>query len=110
MCKLNNKLFQIVPVGFDYGTGEGASLACIDSFNEIGKSIRKLEGLPLIVNSVQGVSPVLRYTDAVPPLSRTHVDMKKQRKFKENCILAPVENEIKIAPGFVEPIEGILFS
>lgn len=109
MYKFNHNLFQIVPIGFDYGTGEGASLACIDSFIEIGKAIRQLEGLPLIVNSVQGVSPVLRYTDAVPPLSRTYVDMKKQQKFKGNCILAPIENEIKIAPGFVEPIEGILF-
>lgn len=96
-----------MPVGFDYGTGEGASLFCIDSFNEIGKLIRQLENLPLTVNSIQGISPVLRYADVIPPLSRTHVDNKKQRNTKENCMLAPTEEEIKIAPGYVKPIEGI---
>lgn len=98
-----------MPIGFEYGTGEGASLCCIDSFNEVGKCIRELEGLPLTVSSVQGVSPVLRYADVIPPLSRTHVDNKKQRKIKENCILAPTEEKIKIAPGLVEPIEGMFF-
>lgn len=96
-----------MPIGFDYGTGEAASLFCIDNFNAVGKSIRQLEGLPLIVNSVLGTSPVLRYADVIPPLSRTHIDSKKKKKTKENCILAPTEDEIKIAPGFVEPIEGI---
>lgn len=100
-------LFQIVPIGFDYGTGEGASLCCIDNFNEVGKVIRQLEGLPLTISSVQGISPVLRYSDVIPPLSRTHVDNKKQRKTKGNCILAPTEEDIKIAPGLVEPIEGM---
>lgn len=98
-----------MPIGFEYGTGEAASLSCIDSFNEVGKSIRSLEGLPLTVNSVQGISPVLRYADVIPPLSRTHVDNKKQRKTKGNCILAPTDEEIKIAPGLVEPIEGMFF-
>lgn len=98
-----------MPIGFDYGTGEGASLCCIDSFNEVGKIIRQLEGLPLTVNSVQGISPVLRYTDVIPPLSRTHMDSKKKKNIKGNCILAPIEEEIKIALGFVEPIEGIKF-
>lgn len=59
------------------------------------------------MSSVQGISPVLRYADAIPPLSRTHVDNKKQRKCKGNCVLAPTEDEIRIAPGFVEPIEGL---
>jgi U3 small nucleolar RNA-associated protein 22 len=98
-----------VPIGFEYGTGEAASLCCIDTFNEVGKSIRSLEGLPLTVNSVQGISPVLRYADVIPPLSRTHVDNKKKRKTKGNCILTPTDEEIKIAPGLVEPIEGMLF-
>lgn len=96
-----------MPLRFDYGTGEGASLYCIDSFNEVGKIIRQLEGLPLTVSSVQGISPVLRYADVIPPLSRTHLDNKKVRKTKGNCILAPTDDEIKIAPGYVEPIEGM---
>lgn len=98
----------VVPIGFDYGTGEAASLCCIDNFNDVGKLIRQLEGLPLTVSSVQGISPVLRYADVIPPLSRTHVDNKKQRKTKGNCIMAPTDEEIKIAPGLVEPIEGVL--
>lgn len=73
----------------------------------MGKLIRQLEGLPLTVSSVQGISPVLRYADVVPPLSRTHVDNKKQRKTKGNCIMAPADEEMKIAPGLVEPIEGV---
>jgi len=58
------------------------------------------------VSSVQGVSSVLRYTSVIPPLSRTHVDNKKQRKTNGNCTLLPIENEMKIVPGLVEPIEG----
>lgn len=61
----------------------------------------------MTISSVQGISPVLRYSDVIPPLSRTHVDNKKQRKTKGNCILAPTEEDIKIAPGLVEPIEGM---
>lgn len=98
----------LVPIGFDYGTGEAASLCCIDNFNDVGKLIRQLEGLPLTVSSVQGISPVLRYADVIPPLSRTHVDNKKQKKTKGNCIMAPTDEEMKIAPGLVEPIEGVL--
>lgn len=82
-------------------------MCCIDSFNEVGKLIRQLDGLPLTVSSVQGVSPVLRFADVIPPLSRTHVDKKKQRKTKGNCLMAPAEDEVRIAPGFVEPIEGL---
>lgn len=59
------------------------------------------------MSSVQGVSPVLRYADVIPPLSRTHIDTKKKRKTKGNCIMAPAEDEIRIAPGLVEPIEGM---
>lgn len=61
------------------------------------------------MNSVQGVSPVLRYADVIPPLSRSHVDNKKQKNTKGSCFLAPTEEEIKIAPGFVKPIEGMNF-
>lgn len=100
---------QILPIGFEYGTGENASLCCIDSFNELGKTIRQLEGLPLTVNSVQGISPVLRYADVIPPLSRTHMDNTKKKNTKGNCILAPTQDEIKIALGFVEPIEGVYY-
>jgi len=96
-----------VPIGFDYGTGEAASLCCIDNFNDVGKLIRQLEGLPLTVSSVQGISPVLRFSDVIPPLSRTNVDNKKQRKTKGNCIMAPTDEEMKITPGLVEPIEGV---
>jgi len=99
--------FQVVPIGFDYGTGEAASLCCIDNFNDVGKLIRQLEGLPLTVSSVQGISPVLRFADVIPPLSRTHTDNKKQRKTKGNCVMAPTDEEIKITPGLVEPIEGV---
>jgi len=73
----------------------------------MGKIIRQLEGLPLTVSSVQGISPVLRYADVIPPLSRTHVDNKKQRKTKGNCIMAPTDEEMRIAPGLVQPIEGV---
>ncbi|XP_050422991.1 nucleolar protein 6 [Adelges cooleyi] len=103
---LNNPF--ITPIGFEYGTGESASMHCIDNFNEVGKAIRELEGLPLIVNSVQGVSAVLRYADVIPPLSRSHADDKKTKKTKGKCVLASTDDELKIAPGFVQPIEGIL--
>lgn len=103
-----------MPIGFDYGTGEGASLRCIDSFNEIGEAIRKLENLPLTVNSVQGISPVLRYTDVIPPLSRTYMHTKIQKNTRGSCLLTPTEAEMKAGPGYitgyVKPIEGMCSS
>ncbi|XP_050522298.1 nucleolar protein 6 [Daktulosphaira vitifoliae] len=97
----------VKPIGFEYGTGEDASMRCIDSFNEVGKAIRELDGLPLTVTSVQGVSPVLRYTDVIPPLSRSHTDEKRIKNTKGNCVLASTD-EMKIVPGYVQPIEGII--
>lgn len=104
-----------MPIGFDYGTGEGASLCCIDSFNEIGNAIRQLKNLPLTVNSVQGISPVLRYTDVIPPLSRTYMHNNKiQTNTRGSCVLPPPEAEMQARPGYitgyVKPIEGMCSS
>lgn len=48
-----------------YGTGEEANVLVIRSFDTLSKMLRGLSDLPLTVTSVQGVSPIFRYTEVV---------------------------------------------
>lgn len=58
---------------------ENLSMAVIKSFDELAKNLRSLDGLPLLITSVLGKSPVFRYCELNPilPMARfTHEDEK----------------------------------
>ncbi|XP_022104719.1 nucleolar protein 6-like [Acanthaster planci] len=49
------------------GTGEEENMTLVQAYNEVCKDLRGLKGFPLVMTSVQGISPVLRYTEVFPP-------------------------------------------
>lgn len=54
-----------------YGTGEEQNVAVIRAYDDVCKILRRLTGLPLNINSIQGTSPCFRYTEVFPPLPYT---------------------------------------
>lgn len=66
---------------------ENLSLAVIKTFDELAKCLRSLDGLPLVITSVLGKSPVFRYCEINPilPIARfTHESDKFI--FEANCV------------------------
>lgn len=60
---LNIPMQVLTPDFLYYGTGEEAHVTLMDSFNSLSKELRKLDGLPLQVSSVRGISPAFHYCD-----------------------------------------------
>ncbi|ESO02201.1 hypothetical protein HELRODRAFT_106517 [Helobdella robusta] len=54
-----------------YGTGEEQHDDVIKSFDALSKALRSLEDLPLTFNTIQGLSPIFRYTEVFPPVQST---------------------------------------
>ena len=46
-----------------YGTGEEPHIALLQSYDNLCKILRNLKDLPLTINSIQGISPVFRFTE-----------------------------------------------
>lgn len=46
-----------------YGTGEEIALSVVESYNQLAKRLRTVDGIPLTVTGVQGISPALRGTE-----------------------------------------------
>ncbi|XP_074649988.1 nucleolar protein 6-like [Tubulanus polymorphus] len=51
-----------------YGTGEEQTIDLIKVYDSLCKQLRQLEDLPLTINSIQGTSPVFRFTEVFPPV------------------------------------------
>lgn len=49
------------------GTGEEAMISVVRSYDDLSRKLWHLKELPLMVTSVQGVHPALRYTDVSVP-------------------------------------------
>ncbi|XP_071794950.1 nucleolar protein 6-like [Asterias amurensis] len=47
-------------------TGEEDNVALIQSYNDFTKDLRSLKDFPLVMTSIQGISPALRYTEVFP--------------------------------------------
>nr|CAD7423699.1 unnamed protein product [Timema monikensis] len=99
---------KVKPVDFEYGTGEEATLAVLSVFNELSKQVRELNALPLEIISVQGTSPVFRYTDTFPPLAAQSRPGKKVTKDGPTCILLNDTSAIGMAPRWVPAIEAVI--
>jgi len=60
--RLSSNDFQdLVPVSIDDITNKATT-----AFDELSKTLRSLKGLPLEITTVQGTSPILRFTDVFP--------------------------------------------
>ena len=46
-------------------TGEEANKKAVDVFTELSRELRQLRDLPLSINSLQGTSPTIRYTEVL---------------------------------------------
>ncbi|XP_055936772.1 nucleolar protein 6-like [Argiope bruennichi] len=80
-----------------YGTGEEAHMAIMQSFNALCKQLRNLNGLPLLIASVQGVSPSFRFSEVFPPLSVMHKNDPKVT-YVDGHILKLHEGSIGVPP------------
>nr|CAD7411264.1 unnamed protein product [Timema poppensis] len=99
---------KVKPADFEYGTGEEATLAVLSVFNELSKQVRELNELPLEIISVQGTSPVFRYTDTFPPLATQSRPGKKVTKDGPTCILLNDTSAIGMAPRWVPVIGAVI--
>nr|CAD7588547.1 unnamed protein product [Timema genevievae] len=99
---------KVKPANFEYGTGEEATLAVLSVFNELSKHVRELNDLPLEIISVQGTSPVFRYTDTFPPLATQSRPGKKVTKDGPTCILLNDTSAIGMAPRWIPVIEAVI--
>ncbi|CAG2059589.1 unnamed protein product, partial [Timema podura] len=99
---------KVKPADFEYGTGEEATLSVLSVFNELSKQVRELNDLPLEIISVQGTSPVFRYTDTFPPLATQSRPGKKVTKDGPNCILLNDTSAIGMAPRWIPVIEAVI--
>nr|CAD7443268.1 unnamed protein product [Timema bartmani] len=99
---------KVKPADFEYGTGEEATLAVLSVFNELSKQVRELNDLPLEIISVQGTSPVFRYTDTFPPLATQSRPGKKVTKDGPTCILLNDTSAIGMAPRWIPVIEAVI--
>ena len=46
-----------------YGTGEEQNMEVMRVYDDLCKQLRKLTELPLVLNTIQGVSPCFRFTE-----------------------------------------------
>lgn len=53
---------------------EHLALSVVKSFDELGRQLRSLDGLPLSVTDVTGASPVFRYCEIEPIMARAAVE------------------------------------
>ncbi|KFM82766.1 Nucleolar protein 6, partial [Stegodyphus mimosarum] len=89
-----------------YGTGEEAHIKLMQSFNSLSRQLRSLQGLPLLIASMQGTSPAFRSSEVFPPLSAEYTIEKKICFISDN-IMKLKENSPK-APPYVPTLKVIL--
>ncbi|KAJ8304133.1 hypothetical protein KUTeg_017716 [Tegillarca granosa] len=78
---------QIKNSAISYGTGEEQHQSIIQSYDNLCKLLRNLSDLPLTINSIQGSSPVFRYSEVFPGLPSTfHCPVAKD---DHHCIPSP---------------------
>ncbi|XP_056022983.1 nucleolar protein 6-like isoform X2 [Ostrea edulis] len=86
-----------------YGTGEEQHNDVIQKYDELCKLLRNLKDLPLSINSIQGSSPVFRYSEVFPPLPAT---CKKDSDIESEGRDLP-KNYNKLCPDFIMSLKVI---
>ncbi|XP_020297478.1 nucleolar protein 6 [Pseudomyrmex gracilis] len=91
---------------FVYHTGEEATLKVLQTFNILEKNLMSLNDMPLMINGVQGSSPVFRYTEVFPPLATVYKPIDGVTEEKKNCLI--LSKHIEQCPPYVHPLEVTL--
>lgn len=86
-CLLNRDVFEQLSTEATYGTGEEQIVDVLQAFDCLSKQLRKLDGLVLNINSVQGISAVFRYTEVFPPLPIVSLNKITDAISQKKCIL-----------------------
>ncbi len=76
------------------------------SFNDLSATLRNLKDLPLEVTSMQGTSPVFRYSEPFPSLPNIHTKMKNMYATSENVTVFNSKLPSSNVPLYVAPITG----
>ncbi|XP_038078124.1 nucleolar protein 6-like [Patiria miniata] len=74
------------------GTGEEENVTVLQVYNELSKDLRGLKGFPLVMTSVQGISPTLRYTEVFPP-TPVHARRSGGRARLHGYVQVPVSHQ-----------------
>ncbi|KAJ9582596.1 hypothetical protein L9F63_023055, partial [Diploptera punctata] len=99
---------SIQPAGFEYGTGEEASVRVISVVDALSKQLRQVEDIPLEVTGIRATSAVMRYCEVLPPLAMLPKTHKYHPESRENCHVLKMDNPTAIAPRFIPVIEGVI--
>ncbi|CAK8696286.1 unnamed protein product [Clavelina lepadiformis] len=91
-----------VTIGYN-GTGEERSSEIMLAYNNLCEDLRSLKSLPLSITNLQGISPVLRFTEVIPPSCCQPNGKNPTISVNEEQIQVPVPD--KSCPNFYPPIE-----
>uniref|UniRef100_A0A672TEP1 Nucleolar protein 6 n=1 Tax=Strigops habroptila TaxID=2489341 RepID=A0A672TEP1_STRHB len=86
------------------GTGEEAMVSVVRSYDDLSRKLWHLKELPLMVTSVQGVHPALRYTDVFPPIPMKPI-YSFHTQIRTKHLLLPAEE--KPCPAYITPLKMI---
>ncbi|XP_076350241.1 nucleolar protein 6 Mat89Ba isoform X2 [Tachypleus tridentatus] len=89
-----------------YGTGEEAASVVIESYNSLVKKLRSVEGLPLSITSIQGISPVFRGCEVFPPVPISYHAGNKITTQKGNCTI--LKGSVGMAPKWIQPLKVVV--
>ncbi|XP_033928968.1 nucleolar protein 6 [Melopsittacus undulatus] len=105
ICYMGALLESVIRTGKEApGTGEEAMVSVVRSYDDLSRKLWHLKELPLMVTSVQGVHPALRYTDVFPPIPMKPI-YSFHTRIKTKHLLLPSEE--KPCPAYITPLKMI---
>ncbi|XP_065520202.1 nucleolar protein 6 isoform X2 [Lathamus discolor] len=105
ICYMGALLESVIRTGKEAsGTGEEAMVSVVRSYDDLSRKLWHLKELPLMVTSVQGVHPALRYTDVFPPIPMKPI-YSFHTQIKTKHLLLPSEE--KPCPAYITPLKMI---
>ncbi|NWS41074.1 NOL6 protein, partial [Probosciger aterrimus] len=105
ICYMGALLESVIRTGKEAsGTGEEAMVSVVRSYDDLSRKLWHLKELPLMVTSVQGVHPALRYTDVFPPIPMKPI-YSFHTQIKTKHMLLPSEE--KPCPAYITPLKMI---
>lgn len=98
---LSSQDFCIIIDQLDFSLMQGDQIAStsilLDAFDVLSKRLRTLEGLPLIISSVQPLDSAFRQTSVFPPMPHPLASEKVQKEWSQ-----------KLIPTCIQPLEVMI--